>query len=753
MNVGLRLEATDLSWIRERVACGGVTRSRLSVELCNRKGWHDGRGRPRAMAARIVLSRAARDSGITLPAVERKVPSYRRSQAANLTVSQINSVKGAKIKDATLVLVSSKQERRQWRELLDEHHYLGAGPLCGAQLRYLVYLHGIAVGGLAFSSAAYAIRARDTWIGWSEAARKQNLSRVICNSRFLLKIRRFGLASHVLRQAVSRVASDWHDRYGVTPLLVETFVEKERYNGTCYKAAGWEYVGETSGRGRNDPNHSKVVPIKQIFVYRLNNTWKKVLCREPVRELADEASWAATEFGSVDLGDERLTARLVNVAEDFFSKPTANIPQACGTRAKTKAVYRLCANSLATMDNLLSGHVEATLSRCARESRVFAIQDTTTLDYSTHPMTKDLGPTGSFGVEANVGLLLHSTFMMSGSDTPLGLLNVQCWARCSDKERYGKSQERYNLPIESKESFKWIEGFRAVVEAGHRAATTEFVVMGDREADMFELFEEHRKSAPKNVHLLIRACQPRKIRVEGGDDGYLWDYVSGQASQGEVLVQVPRRGSRAAREAKLELRFSEVTVNPPEHLRSSKHYKPIALYAIAAKEVSAPEGVEPLTWLLLSTIPIKTCEDAFEKVTWYTKRWHIEVFHRTLKSGCRIENRQLGSAHSIQAALSIDLVVAWRIFHLAKLGREVPDAPCTVFFEACEWKALMCFVTKKPIPPVEPPTLKEALVYVAMLGGFLARKRDGMPGTQTLWRGLERLSDITSTCSIFFDST
>lgn len=116
-------------------------------------------------------------------------------------------------------------------------------------------------------------------------------------------------------------------------------------------------------------------------------------------------------------------------------------------------------------------------------------------------------------------------------------------------------------------------------------------------------------------------------------------------------------------------------------------------------------------------------------------------------------NRQLGSAHSIQAALSIDMVVAWRIFHLAKLGREVPDAPCTIFFEESEWKALMCFVNKAPIPPQEPPSLKEALIKVAILGGFLGRKRDGMPGTQTLWRGLERLSDITSVCSIAFDST
>src|SRR5512135_252927 len=120
----------------------------------------------------------------------------------------------------------------------------------------------------------------------------------------------------------------------------------------------------------------------------------------------------------------------------------------------------------------------------------------------------------------------------------------------------------------------------------------------------------------------------------------------------------------------------------------------------------------PLSWLLLSTLPVTTFEQAQEKVSWYTKRWQIEVFHRTLKSGCRIENRQLASAHSLKACLALDIVVAWRVFHLAKLGREVPDAPCSIFFEEHEWKALVCFINRTPVPPQEPPSLKDALIMV-----------------------------------------
>ena len=147
--------------------------------------------------------------------------------------------------------------------------------------------------------------------------------------------------------------------------------------------------------------------------------------------------------------------------------------------------------------------------------------------------------------------------------------------------------------------------------------------------------------------------------------------------------------------------------------------------------------------MLLTTAPTDSFEKACVHLSWYTHRWTIEVFHRTLKSGCRIENRQLGCANRLEACLAIDLVVAWRIHHLTKLGRETPDVPCSIYFEEAEWKALTTFVTKKPIPSDKPPTLREAIRMVAILGGFLARKGDGEPGTQTLWLGLQRLDDIT----------
>lgn len=722
-------------------------------------------GRLREMGARVMLGRLNRKFDIELPAVKRKIPSSTSSSRvikaecnALPIVSADLSPSNFCAQDVDLKVVSSREERFTWRELMEQNHYLGSGPLCGAQLKYLVYLSGALVGGLSFSAAAYALEARDKKIGWSDEARKQNLVRVICNSRFLLTSKIPNLASHVLSRVVARLSDDWNSRYGISPLLVETFVEKERFRGTCYRAANWIYVGDTKGRGRNDSGRRCNVPIKQIFLCPLepSSNWQHKLCQGPPKKLKSDpkkdASWAECEFGAVNLGDARLTARLVTVAEDFFQKPTANIPQACGSSAKTKAVYRLFSSPAATMDNLLADHAESTLSRCAKESRVFAIQDTTTLNYTTHHATTELGPIGSSGAEATLGLLLHSTFMLNEADTPLGLLHAQCWARSTDPESYGKADQRYDIPIEKKESYKWLKGFHATAEAAQRAPNTEFVIMGDRESDIFELFDAQNKSAPQNLQLLIRACQPRKIHLDSGDNKYLWEHVLEQPIGGQMIVAVPGSGKRPARQACLGLHFTQVTVAPPEKLKKRK-FNPVKLFAIAAVEIDPPQDVEPLQWLLLSTKPVTSFAEAHQKVTWYVKRWNIEVFHKTLKSGCEIENRQLQSAHNLKAALSVDMVVAWRIFHLAKLGREVPDAPCTIFFAANEWKALSCFTHKTPVPPECPPNLKDALLMVAKLGGFLGRKSDGMPGTQTIWRGMERLSDISEACAVFFNSS
>jgi hypothetical protein len=638
--------------------------------------------------------------------------------------------------------VAESRAAQTWNEYLNRYHPQGAGPLCGAQIRYSIRSRtGEWLGGLAFSAAAWRLEARDCWIGWNEQARREHLQEVIANSRFLILpwLRVPNLASHVLGQALRRVGSDWQEIYGYEPCLVETFVDAEHFAGTCYRAANWEMVGLTQGRGRQDRDHDRGQPVRQVWVYALHPQARQRLGGHAPAPPPPPADWAEEEFGGARLGDARLRERLLILGRDFYARPQANLPQACQTRARTKAAYRFLEHPHTSMEALLQPHYEATRQRIAAEPLVFAVQDTTYLNYSTHAATDDLGPIGS-AKEGAVGLVLHSTLAFNQEGTPLGLLDVQCWAR--DAAQFGKRHRRKDLPMEEKESVKWLKSFRQVAEVQRCTPSTRLVMVGDREADIYELF--HAARAEENGPWLLIRAQRDRLRTEGQE--HLWPWMAQQAVAGVQEIRVPRRGVQPARVARLEVRLARVSLRPPH---GKKELGELTLWAVLAQEVEEPRGVKPLRWMLLTTCRVESFEAACEKLRWYTLRWGIEVFHRTLKSGCKIEQRQLGSADRLEACLAIDLVVAWRIFHLSKLGRETPDLPCTVYFEEAEWKALLAYVTKNPVPPAQPPSLREAMRWAAMLGGFLGRKGDGEPGTQTLWLGLQRLDDITETYKIF----
>jgi len=369
---------------------------------------------------------------------------------------------------------------------------------------------------------------------------------------------------------------------------------------------------------------------------------------------------------------------------------------------------------------------------------VLAVQDTTSLNYSAHPATTDLGLIG-YRKNGGTGLIVHDTMAFNPEGIPLGLLDVQSWAR--DPADFGKKHQRHQLPIEQKESIKWLNSYEQVARAQRECPATLLVSVGDREADIYELFALATKTAtaPK---LLVRAEQDR-VLADG--QGHLWAHLSSQKVAGFQELYIPRQRQRPARTATLAVRFAEVQINPPKRHRKLPS---IRIWAVLAQEQGALEGIEPLEWLLLTTCEVVTFDQAVEKLGWYAKRWGIEIFHRTLKSGCNIEERQLGAADRIEACLAIDLVVAWRIYHLTKLGRETPEVPCTVFFEDAEWKALTAFTTKNAHPPAEPPSLMAAMMMVAALGGFLGRKCDGQPGPKSIWLGLQRLNDITETWKV-----
>ena len=731
-----------------------LTRAELSRRVCGWLGWKGPDGRPKAMSCRVALLRLQRRGVIALPAARKEV--RRRGPTAGppapLAWAGVQATL-AEVGELEVMAVEGPRSdsSRRWNALMAAHHPLGSQPLCGRQMRYLV--RSVRYGELAalsFSAAAWQVKAREEWIGWSDRPRRANLQKVVANSRFLILpgVEVKNLASKVLALCARRLPDDWERRYGERPVLLETYVEAGRYSGTSYRAANWQRVGSTCGRGRNDRHHTASLAPKDVYLFPLQKDFRQILCRQPppgeVGPTAPKCvpaaprqteDWAEEEFGTAALGDRRLTRRLIGLGRDFFARPQANIPQACGTRAKTKAAYRFFDQENLTMDKVLESHYGATAQRVAEQGGVvLAVQDTTFLDYSAHPLTEGLGPIGTKSQAALLGLVLHDTMAYSLEGTPLGLVDVQCWAR--DPAEKGKRERRRELPIEQKESSKWLRSFEAARRLQSRCPATTVVSMGDREADVYELFHLAAQH-PEGPKLLVRAYRERVLAEEQGP---LWEHLRAQAVAGHFELHVPRRSSRPARVATLEVRFAPVELRAP---RGKGKLGPVRLWAVEAWETEPPEGIEPVRWTLLTTLEVQSFEQAMEKLSWYALRWQIEVYHRTLKSGCHIEERQLGNADRLQACLAIDMVVAWRITWLARLGRETPNVPCSVFFEEAQWKALVSFVTKSYAPPSEPPELREAMRMVAGLGGFLGRKGDGEPGTKSLWLGLQRLDDIT----------
>ncbi|MGI9303145.1 MAG: IS4 family transposase [Gammaproteobacteria bacterium] len=721
-----------------------ISRRALSRRVCEWLGWRSGSGAWQHGGCRKALVALERREVLELPCPQR-VFAARQTPAMEVDVAQVCTTLEA-LGAVELVAIGSHRSReaKLWRALMQRYHYLGDKPLCGAQIRYLIRSerHGW-LGAMAFNSAGWALRARDEFIGWSEAARRQQLPRVVCNSRFVIVpgVQVANLASYVLGCVARQLPRDWEARYGVAPVLMETFVDPRRFDGTCYRAANWVEVGTSAGRRDGI--------AKTLLLYPLHPQWRETLCAaapirlgEPARaQLPTPAAWSAAEFATLRVYDERLKRRLFLIAEDFYNQPQANVPQACGSPARTRGTYRFLQNHKITMDVILTPHLESTITRIKAHKIVLAPQDTTTLNYSHHPGTIGLGPVNTKTDQAT-GLMLHDTLAFSEHGTPLGVIDAQCWAR--DPHDHGKSARRKEVAIEHKESIKWLRSYRKLAAVQALCPETMLVSVGDRESDLHDLFAEAAHT-PAGPQLLVRAERSRARRVE---DESLWSFVSAQAVAGTLTLTLPKRGKRGARQAVLEVRFSEVELQAPKH----SPLPAVRLWAVHLLEDAAEDGGEPIEWMLLTTVPVTTFQQAVQRAEWYAARWGIEVFHRTLKSGCRIKDRQLGTAERLQACLGIDMVVAWRIYHLTMLGREVPQHPCTVFFEEVEWKALHCYHYKTPLTPDEPPSMGEAIRMLGALGGHLGRKSDAPPGTQVLWRGLQRLDTAAQMYMVFTQS-
>jgi hypothetical protein len=448
-----------------------------------------------------------------------------------------------------------------------------------------------------------------------------------------------------------------------------------------------------------------------------------------VREQED---WIETEFGAADLGDARRTQRLLTLMGQVAARPGASLPEACGSRGQLKAAYRFLANAAIAPEELWASHIAATYERAAAVPVVLAVQDTTELDWGPQSATAGLGP---LGAPSHQGLLVHTTMAFTPERVPLGIVAQAVWAR--DPWTVGQRVTRKQRPITEKESYKWLASLEAVAEARQACPQTRWVSVGDREADVYDLFIAER---PVGVDLLVRAAWDRRVEHP---EQYLWATVTAWSVAATLTVHVPRHEGQPARQAVVSVRFGPVTLRPPRH-RQAEHLPAVTVWAVSVLEEYPPAGVEPLEWLLLTTWAVPTVEAAVERVEWYGVRFGIEVWHKVLKSGCRIEARQLETGERLQRCLPLYSVLAWRILYATLLSRALPEVPCTVLLALEEWQALYCAIHHTPTPPPTPPTLQQAVHWVARLGGFLARRGDGEPGVTVLWKGFQHLADLTT---------
>lgn len=451
-------------------------------------------------------------------------------------------------------------------------------------------------------------------------------------------------------------------------------------------------------------------------------------------------SWAQQEVGQAQFGDRRLSKRLVRIVTDLSDHPEASVPQASGDWAATKAVYRFWDHQQVTPEAIRAAHRESTVQRLAGHETVLAIQDTTSLSLASHPATKGLGPIDS---HQTPGLLVHSVLAATAQGVPLGVLHQQVWAR--DPAQRGKSKKRHALPISEKESYRWLQSLQATEQAV--PAGTHIVTIADREADIYDLFAMPRAAS---MDLLIRANTDRNV---GSDPQVekLWQRVQGTPVRGQMTVHLEHRAGQRERDATVSVRWASVTLYPSAHDALWLHpvRQPIPLMAVLVQEEADPTQPEattqePLCWMLLTTLPVDTFEQAAQCVHWYRFRWVIERYHFVLKSGCRIEELQVETAARLERALATYCIVAWRLLWLTYEARQRPETSCEIVLQPYEWQALYAQIHQSTTVPLTPPTLREATRWIAQLGGFLARTSDGEPGVQTLWRGWRRLEDVAA---------
>lgn len=450
---------------------------------------------------------------------------------------------------------------------------------------------------------------------------------------------------------------------------------------------------------------------------------------------ADTEVWAARIAGHASLPDERLTTRLGLILAAMAAKPSDSIPQASGSSSQAQAMYRFFANERIGPDDLLQPLADASMDACRGLKTMLAVQDTTSLNFSNLHTTTGLGPLNDSPTAR--GLHLHSTLAVRDDGVALGILGQLYWARPAEGHSAPQRRER---AIEDKESRKWLDGIEAVEAAWESLPALErprLIHVMDREGDVHEVLQRVSDSPH---FAIIRCAQDRAV---AGDIDKAFAAVQTAPVFATITVDLPHatQPTRATEQRRVELsvRLAALTITPD--VKKHPRRQPVTWTLLDVRECDPPAGVEPLHWRLWVDLPVTTLDELLQVLRFYKFRWRVEDYHLTFKSGCQVEKLELETADRLIKAATLYSAVAVRIVALRDLARVQPDAPCTIVLTGDEWRALWVrFAKKRLTANVQPPTIEQAVRWIGRLGGHLGRKRDGMPGVRTLWRGFRDLS-------------
>jgi hypothetical protein len=328
----------------------------------------------------------------------------------------------------------------------------------------------------------------------------------------------------------------------------------------------------------------------------------------------------------------------------------------------------------------------------------------------------------------------------------LGVVSSKQWHReeLQKLTRSERTKKDYSIPIEEKESYRWLENYKKANEYAQKLPMTQIVSIADREGDIYEIYNEAMQITSENetkAHFIIRAQHDRKICTEEGkrSANKVKATLKNEKPLGQIILEVSESKKRKARTAHLTVYSKNLLIALPDKRKKSENYEPVEITAILCTELNPPSDAEVIEWLLITDLAAATFEQAYEKIQWYACRWQIEIFFKILKSGCAIEKLQL-TDNNFSAALSFYLIIAWRILFVVVMGRHCPDMSCECVFSKEEWQTTYVVLYRKK-PPQIPPTLNEMTRMVASLGGYLNRKSDPEPGAKTMWIGLRNMQE------------